>query len=421
MRDIFIEIWESLKRNKLRTFLTGFAVVWGIFMLIVLLGAGNGLMNAFMSDSGSISVNTMNLGGSVTSKPYAGYKQGRRIKLDKSDIEILKGKEFSGIIDGVTPASYNSLTVNNGKKYTNVNVMGISSEYRDIQKIDILYGRFINEKDIREKRKVIVIPSNTAENLSQNPDRYANLLGKTIKTGKVSLKVVGIYKSDASSYNSNGYIPFSTYKAIWAPDQYIDEIYFNFHGLDTREANEAFEKNIKEALNRNHDAAPDDNSSIWIWNRFTQNLQMNQATSMLRTGLWIIGLLTLLSGIVGVSNIMLITVKERTHEFGIRKALGAKPLDIAKLIVTESVAITAFFGYMGMVLGMIACEVLDIVYGRSPVSLMGQEIQVFKDPGVGVDIALEATLVLIIAGTIAGLVPSLKAAKVKPIEALRAD
>ncbi len=421
MRDIFIEIWESLKRNKLRTCLTGFAVVWGIFMLIVLLGAGNGLMNAFMSDSSDISVNTMNLGGSVTSKPYAGYKQGRRIKLDESDIETLKGKEFSNVIEGVTPASYNSLTINNGKKYTNVNVMGINAEYRDIQKIDILYGRFVNEKDIKERRKVIVIPSSTAENLSENPEEYADLLGRSIKVGKVSLKVVGIYKADASTYNANGYIPFTTYKAIWAPDQYIDEIYFNFHGLETQEENDAFEKEIKAALNRNHDAAPDDNSSIWIWNRFTQNLQMNKAISMLRTGLWIIGLLTLLSGIVGVSNIMLITVKERTHEFGIRKALGAKPRDISKLIITESVAITAFFGYIGMILGMIACEILDIVYGRNPVSVLGQSFQVFKDPGVGVDIALEATLVLIIAGTVAGLIPALKAVKVRPIEALRAD
>ncbi len=421
MRDIFIEIWESLKRNKLRTCLTGFAVVWGIFMLIVLLGAGNGLMNAFMSDSSDISVNTMNLGGNVTSKPYAGYKQGRRIKLNESDVEILKSAEFSEVIDGVTPASYSSLTASNGKKYTNVNVTGINAEYRDIQKVDLLYGRFINEKDIRERRKVIVIASSTAENLSEEPEEYASLLGKAIKVGKVSLKVVGIYKTDASSYSSYGYMPFSTYKAIWAPDQYIDEIYFNFHGLETQEENDAFEKDIKAALNRNHDAAPDDNSSIWIWNRFTQNMQMNKAISLLRTGLWIIGLLTLLSGIVGVSNIMLITVKERTHEFGIRKALGAKPWDISKLIITESVAITALFGYIGMILGMIACEVLDIVYGRNPVSVLGQSFQVFKDPGVGVDIAIEATIVLIAAGTIAGLIPALKAVKVRPIEALRAD
>ncbi len=421
MRDIFIEIWESLKRNKLRTCLTGFAVVWGIFMLIVLLGAGNGLMNAFMSDSDRISVNTMSVSGWETTKPYAGYKQGRRINLEESDLKILEGNNFSDVIDGVSPTMAQTFTLNNGKLHSSANVTGVSPELAEIQNVEIQYGRFINERDIKEKRKVIVIASNTAENLSERPEDYAQLLGKNIKAGQVSLKIIGIYKADASSYSSSAYTPYSTYKTVWSPDKYVGTIHFTFHGLETEEDNRAFEKEIKEALNFNHDAAPDDNGAIWIWNRFMQNLQMNKATSMLRTGLWIIGLLTLLSGIVGVSNIMLITVKERTHEFGIRKALGAKPLDIAKLIVTESVAITAFFGYIGMILGMVACEVLDVVYGRNPVSVMGQEIQVFKDPGVGVDIALEATLVLIIAGTIAGLIPALKAVKVRPIEALRAD
>ncbi len=421
MRDIFIEIWESLKRNKLRTCLTGFAVVWGIFMLIVLLGAGNGLMNAFMSDSGKISVNSMSVTGWETTKPYAGYKQGRRINLEESDLEILEGNSFSDVIDGVTPTLSQSFKLNNGRLYSSVDVQGVNPELSEIQSMEIQYGRFINERDIREKRKVIVIASNTAENLSPEPDEYAQLIGKNIKAGQVSLKIIGIYKADASSYSSSAYTPFSTYKALWSPDKYVGTINFNFHGLETEEANHAFEKEIKEALNFNHDGAPFDNSAIWIWNRFTQNMQMNKATSLLRAGLWIIGLLTLLSGIVGVSNIMLITVKERTHEFGIRKALGAKPWDITKLIITESVTITAFFGYVGMVLGMVACEVLNIVYGRNPVSIMEQEIQVFKNPGVGVDIALEATLVLILAGTIAGLIPALKAVKVRPIEALRAD
>ncbi len=421
MRDIFIEIWESLKRNKLRTCLTGFAVVWGIFMLIVLLGAGNGLMNAFMSDSSGVSVNSMQVMGWETSKPYAGYKQGRKILLEESDMEILQGKEFSDVIDKVTPTSSRTVSISYGKFYNSVNITGVNNEYADIQNVRVQYGRFINRKDIEEKRKVIVISSFTAELLSGSPDNYQQMLGRNIKAGEVSLKIVGIYKTDATSYISSAYTPFPTFKAVWAPDKYVGNLIFNFHGLETEEANIAFEKEIKEALNFNHDAAPDDNSAIWIWNRFTQNMQMNKATSMLRMGLWIIGLLTLLSGIVGVSNIMLITVKERTHEFGIRKALGAKPWDITKLIITESVTITAFFGYIGMVLGMIACEVIDVVYGRNPVSIMDQEIQVFKDPGVGVDVALEATLVLIVAGTVAGLIPALKAVKVRPIEALRAD
>jgi putative ABC transport system permease protein len=201
----------------------------------------------------------------------------------------------------------------------------------------------------------------------------------------------------------------------------VDEITFTFNGLETEEENEAFEERLRAIVNTAHKAAPDDNSAIWIWNRFTQNLQMNQGTDIIRTGLWIIGLLTLLSGIVGVSNIMLITVKERTHEFGIRKAIGASPWSITRLILAESITMTALFGYVGMFFGLVACEILDMTVGNSSVSILGQEITMFVNPTVGVDVAIEATLVLIISGAIAGLVPALNAAKVRPIEALRAE
>jgi putative ABC transport system permease protein len=203
--------------------------------------------------------------------------------------------------------------------------------------------------------------------------------------------------------------------------KYVDEIIFTFRGLETEEENEAFEERLRAIVNTAHKAAPDDNSAIWLWNRFTQNLQMNKGTDIIRTGLWIIGLLTLLSGIVGVSNIMLITVKERTHEFGIRKAIGASPWSITRLILAESITMTALFGYVGMFFGLVACEILDMTVGNSSVSILGQEITMFVNPTVGVDVAIEATLVLIISGAIAGLVPALNAAKVRPIEALRAE
>ena len=203
--------------------------------------------------------------------------------------------------------------------------------------------------------------------------------------------------------------------------KYVDEIIFTYRGLETEEENEAFEERLRAIVNTAHKAAPDDNSAIWLWNRFTQNLQMNKGTDIIRTGLWIIGLLTLLSGIVGVSNIMLITVKERTHEFGIRKAIGASPWSITRLILAESITITAIFGYIGMFFGLVACEILDMTVGNSSVSILGQEITMFVNPTVGVDVAIEATLVLIISGAIAGLVPAMNAAKVRPIEALRAE
>ncbi len=195
----------------------------------------------------------------------------------------------------------------------------------------------------------------------------------------------------------------------------------NFNGLETEAENEAFELRLKKILNARHSAAPDDESAYYIWNQFTQNMQMNKGRSILNTGLWIVGLFTLLGGIVGVSNIMLITVKERTHEFGIRKAIGAGPWNITKLIIAESVAITAFFGYIGMVLGMIACIIMDQTVGQESMDMFGQSIRLLINPTVGLSEAIKSTVLLVIAGTIAGLFPAVKAARVRPIEALRAD
>ena len=200
-----------------------------------------------------------------------------------------------------------------------------------------------------------------------------------------------------------------------------DNIVFTFHGLESEQANEDFEKTYQARLNSNHRAAPDDESAIWIWNRFTENMQMNKGISIIHIALWVIGIFTLLSGIVGVSNIMLITVKERTREFGIRKAIGASPASILRLIIIESVLITTFFGYIGMVLGIGANLYMDATIGHMKVNSGLFEATMFVNPTVGLDVCVEATLVMIIAGTLAGLVPARKAAHIRPIEALRAE
>ncbi len=421
MRDVFTEIWESVRRNKLRTTLTGFAVSWGIFMLIVLLGAGNGLMNSFMMGGSGFSTNSVSVGGGWTSKPYDGYRQGRRIKLDDGDIAATASKAFADHVEAVTATVGTSATVSLGKKSFSGYIDGQYPAIKEMSKIEIRAGRFLNDKDIAEKRKVVVLPENTAENLLENGQSAASLIGRNVKIGSLAFTVVGISKSDRMRNDNLLYAPFTTVKTVYGKGQEIGGITFSTKNLRTEADNEDFERRYKAVINQRHHAAPDDERAIWVWNRAHQDVQMQKGRGILSTALWIIGLFTLLGGIVGVSNIMLITVKERTHEFGIRKAIGASPWSITKLIIAESVSITAFFGYLGMFLGMLACTILDKTLGQATMAVGDEQIAMLVNPTVGLDTALEATLVLIIAGTIAGLFPARRAAQVRPIEALRSE
>lgn len=420
MRDLFIEIWESVRRNILRTCLTGFAVAWGIFMLIVLLGAGNGLMNALLAGSQRISVNSMMIGGGYTSRAYGGLQSGRHIELEAKDAELVM-RAFPKIVENITATISLSQEVVYQDNSVSVQLQACYPEYMANEGLKLQYGRFINRKDLEERRKVVVITDQMAEIFTGSGSRVSSMLGRMVTCGGINFMVIGILKSDMSSYTRNVYAPFTSVSTIFNRGKYVDELTFTFHGLETEEENEIFEQKLRAIINTAHKAAPDDNRAIWIWNRFTQSLQMAKGTDIISTALWIIGLLTLLSGIVGVSNIMLITVKERTREFGVRKAIGASPWNITRLILAESITITAFFGYVGMFFGLVACEILDMTLGRSSLSVLGQEISVFVNPTVGVDAALGATIVLIISGAIAGLFPAMNAAKVRPIEALRAE
>ena len=420
MRDLFIEIWESVRRNILRTCLTGFAVAWGIFMLIVLLGAGNGLMNALLGSSERISVNSMMIVGGYTSKAYGGLQSGRPIELEAKDADLIM-RAFPEIVENITATIQLSQEAVYQDNNISVQLQACYPEYMANEGLKLQYGRFINTKDLEEQRKVVVITDAMAEIFTGSESRVPSMLGKMIKCGGINFKVIGILKSDMSSSTRDIFAPFTSVRTMFNKGKYVDEITFTFHGLETEEENEIFEQRLRALINTSHKAAPDDNRAIWIWNRFTQSLQMAKGTDIVSTALWIIGLLTLLSGIVGVSNIMLITVKERTREFGIRKAIGASPWNITRLILAESITITAFFGYIGMFFGLVVCEILDVTLGQSSLSVLGQEISVFVNPTVGVDTALEATLVLIISGAIAGLFPAMNAAKVRPIEALRAE
>ena len=417
--ELFNEIWNSAKRNKLRTALTGFAVAWGIFMIIFLLGSGNGLINAQTEHMDRYIANSMQVFGGTTAKPYNGLKEGREIVLKDKDITLSR-KSFPQPIDklGGEILERGVITMSYGQNFLSPTGRGVAPEYLEIEKYELLHGRFINSLDMKEQRKVIVISRKMAKELCNS---YTSLLGKHIKVNNFAFKVIGIYKEDESQDANRAFCPFTTFKTMYGKGDIVGSIIFTVNGLDDEQQSKDFEKSYRSVINKNHQAAPDDESSIWIWNRNSDSIQMNTGINIIRTALWIIGLLTLLSGIVGVSNIMLITVKERTREFGIRKAIGAKPLSILKLIITESVIITTLFGYIGMLAGILANEWMNITMGQKSENTGIFDMQIFINPTVGLDVCINATLVIIIAGTIAGIIPAWKAARIRPIEALRGE
>ena len=419
MRELIKEIWSTSKRNKLRTSLTGFAVAWGIFMLIFLLGAGNGLINAQLQQSTRFLANSMRVFPGETSKAYKGLKEGRSITLNDRDI-LISNETYGQYVDDVGGRleQYN-VNINYGDNYVaSQSLVGVAPTHPKIDKTEMIAGRFINEIDMKEQRKNVVLSRSQAKELSKD---YRSLVGKNVKISNLNFQVVGIYKDDESRNNTDAFIAYSTIKTIYAKGDDAGSLEFTIKNLKTQEDNEKFEKNYRASINNNHQAAPDDDRTIWLWNRYMDNIQMNQGIAIMQTALWIVGLFTLLSGIVGVSNIMLITVKERTREFGVRKAIGAKPWSILKLIITESIIITSFFGYIGMVCGVAANEIMDATIGHTTVDTGLFKAAMFLNPTVGIGTCIGATIAIVIAGTIAGLIPAIKAARIRPIEALRAE
>ena len=419
MRELIKEIWSTSKRNKLRTSLTGFAVAWGIFMLIFLLGAGNGLINAQLQQSTRFLANSMRVFPGETSKAYKGLKEGRSITLNDRDI-LISNETYGQYVDDVGGRleQYN-VNINYGDNYVaSQSLVGVAPTHPKIDKTEMIAGRFINEIDMKEQRKNVVLSRSQAKELCKD---YRSLVGKNVKISNLNFQVVGIYKDDESRNNTDAFIAYSTIKTIYAKGDDAGSLEFTIKNLKTQEDNEQFEKNYRASINNNHQAAPDDDRTIWLWNRYMDNIQMNQGIAILQTALWIVGLFTLLSGIVGVSNIMLITVKERTREFGVRKAIGAKPWSILKLIITESIIITSFFGYIGMVCGVAANEIMDATIGHTTVDTGLFKAAMFVNPTVGLGTCIGATIAIVIAGTIAGLIPAIKAARIRPIEALRAE
>jgi putative ABC transport system permease protein len=413
--DNFREIWSTVRKNKLRTFLTGFSVAWGIFMLIILLGAGNGLRNGIVYNFDNYSVNQMEVWPRRTTMPYGGMQSDRRIEFKTEDMQLLRLNNPE--IEFMTGMIYRSDTLSYGQEYNQYSLRGIHPDITRINKVKVSAGRFINDIDILQKRKVIVISPRMKEVLFRSEDP----LGKYLRIGKLSFLVVGVYEAEDNSNDSPAYLPFSTAQMLYRHGYGLDEINFTANGLYTNELNEAFEKRIRTQFAHRHRFHPDDVRAIGFWSML-ENFQMwNGMMNGITLFIWIIGISTLTAGVVGVSNIMLITVRERTREFGIRKSLGATPWSILKLVIVEAVIITAMFGYLGMLGGIGVTETIHTVMEgmNAGQATSRDDVSIFRNPTVNMNIALSSTLLLVVAGVVAGYFPARKAVKVTAIEAMR--
>ena len=404
MLDLIREIGQTLRNNKLRTALTGISVAWGIFMLIILLGAARGVTNYFDESMGSNPTNVISIWGGRTSKPYKGYKDGRWIELKEGDAAAIVN-DNPGHVSRVSPfASADTAKIKTSRDA----ISGFEAVFPDAirtKKLTMKYGRFINDLDISEARRVMVLADNQATLLFGND---ADALGKTVSSMGLAWTVVGIY---SHRWNRSTYAPYTTYKAVTGNNDYAYQLDATVEGLTDEASGDAVEEAIRASLAAQHNFAPDDANAIWTWNRFNDYLRGQRGNNILRLAVWIIGLLTLLTGIAGVSNIMFVSVRERTHEIGIRRAIGAKPRSIVLQVITESIAVTGLFGYIGVFLGIVVLQFIN--------HFVGDSTEGFRNPTVDLSMALQVTVALIVAGAIAGLFPAIKATKVKPVEALR--
>ena len=411
MIELFREIGITLSRNKLRTFLTGFSIAWGIFMLMILLGAGNGLKNGVTQNFSSQTTNKITMMAGSISKPTNGKQLWQRIIFDVTDSALLNSlTEVGDIIP-----SYNVWgKISYKKRNINTSFLSVIPQYLNFENINMISGRFINDIDMKEQRKVGVIADKDALVLFDNEEP----LEKQVQFNGITFTVVGVYKTRGARWNNEFYVPFSTLGAIFNPSGKLSSFVFTVNNLETLEANTAFEEDLRQRMSRKHGFETDDRHALYIWNMLEEYMQTMQIFNAITIFVWIIGIGTLIAGIVGVGNIMLITVRERTKEFGIQKALGARPNTILRQIVLEALCITALFGYIGMVAGIGITELINYVMVKAAMS-SDTEFQVFTNPTVDLGIAGVSTLILIIAGVLAGYFPARKAVKIKPIEALR--
>ncbi len=415
--DRWTEIWSAIKKNKLRSFLTAFGVFWGIFMLMILAGAGNGLENGIRHGARSFATNSCFVWTAPTSKPYKGFKRGRRWNFNNADTEYLR----KNIIEHeyMAPRLFANRPGDNtirGKRTGSFSIMGDYPDYNRIDPHKMPKGRFINEVDIREKRKVCVIGTRVEEEMF---DEGENPIGQYLRVAGIYYQVVGVHEPENPNINFGGrkeetiYLPFSTMQQAY---NYGDDVHF--YAITVKEEHNVavMEKKIIAALKERHSIAPEDYQAVSHVNLEKQMGQMNMLFSIIHIVVWVVGIGTLLAGVIGVSNIMLVTVKERTQEIGIQRALGATPGKIIGQIVSESVILTTVAGYLGLSIGVFLLDFIS--YWLEVMREAGSEIFI-RTPEVNLNVAIAALTVLIISGLFAGWLPAKRAVRIKPIDALR--
>ena len=404
MFDLFNEILQTLSHNKLRTALTGLAVAWGIFMLIVLLGVARGVTNSFESNMMGPGSKSIQIWGGNTSKPYGGYREGRRIRMSDGDPEDIARSNTRRISD-VSSVIYGEAQLTRSPKASmTIEYTGMYPSSFAQERYSMVSGRYINDKDMADQAHVIVLAEDNVPVLFPDGD---DPLGQYVSVKGISFKVVGVYHAN---WGRDNIIPYTTARTMAASKDEVGSIKVSLGNVTTEADGEEAEQSVRRTLARNHTFDPDDTGALWVNNRFTQGLQAQSGMNILNMSVWVLGLLTLLSGIVGISNIMFVSVRERAHEIGVRRAIGARPGLILVQVITESVAITTLFGYIGIVMGTALTQVIGMATAESGV---------LENPTVNLSLAFEVTMVLIVAGALAGLFPALKAIKVKPVEALR--
>jgi len=412
--DKWQEIFGTIRQNKLRTFLTAFGVFWGIFMLMLLLGAGKGMQNGVEQEFAEEARNSIWVWEGKTSLPHNGGKPGRIIRFDNEDLRLLSNNTAQ--VDKIAPRNrvWGEYTITHERKNGSYQVFGSVYDFFRINGEKLKQGRFLNRSDLTEQRKVIVIGEKVRKVLfGETADSVG--LGAYVAIKGINFRVVGTFTSTGNNGRNEerAYIPFTTLQSVFNQPNQVQM--FAVTPVGNKPALE-LETELRSMLAKRHNFSPDDNQAIELWNNEENFKRFTGLFAGIESFVWVVGIGTLIAGIIGVSNIMMIIVKERTKEIGVRKALGATPFSIVSLIIQESVFITGMAGYIGMATGI---GLLDGL--RYLIEATGAELPYFTRPEVDVYVAVVSTLILVLAGALAGLVPAIQAANVKPIEALRAD